>query len=278
MRAKHCRPPPPPPPFDAYMYNTRQSTYYISKVTAKFVLRRTKDVIRGSLPPALEVVIFCRPSPRQLSLYERCIASSDARVLLFDDDEDDAGDSEIALGEKGGGTKKQQRLVSFQGVLPLISTLRRLCNHPDLVDVGSNAGSGGGDKNSTETPFPEESSDRAGRKPHEKDDNNTVSPVGEAGTEEYICGKENNQTSGTPGTGDRRWPGSWKVPRASGGALKAETRVNKTPGNLSGSTASGPATTTRYETEASGKVLVLEALLRAVRQECPGDKVQYSII
>ncbi|CAN0436420.1 unnamed protein product, partial [Hapterophycus canaliculatus] len=54
------------------------------KVTGKFVLRRTKDVIRGSLPAALEVVIFCRPSSRQLSVYESCIASSaGARSLLY---------------------------------------------------------------------------------------------------------------------------------------------------------------------------------------------------
>lgn len=91
------------------------------KLTTKFVLRRTKDVIRGSLPPALEVVVFCRPSPQQLTLYKRCIAnSSGARALL-----------------RGDGAERAA--AGMRAVLPLISTLRRLCNHPDLVRGKGNA-------------------------------------------------------------------------------------------------------------------------------------------
>ncbi|CAM9725690.1 unnamed protein product [Scytosiphon promiscuus] len=76
-----------------------ERTRELGEITEKFVLRRTKDVIRGSLPAALEVVVFCRPSQRQLSAYEGCIASSEgARSLLYE-----TTTAAVAAGRSSGG-------------------------------------------------------------------------------------------------------------------------------------------------------------------------------
>ncbi|CAM9759137.1 unnamed protein product, partial [Choristocarpus tenellus] len=69
-----------------------ERTRELGELSGKFVLRRTKGILSRSLPAALEVVIFCCPSPRQLSLYERCLTSPRARALL--DSKDTGGGSE----------------------------------------------------------------------------------------------------------------------------------------------------------------------------------------
>lgn len=242
------------------------------KVTGKFVLRRTKEVIRGSLPPALEVVIFCRPSPQQLALYESYIASSaGARSLLYGSAEgrgeggeggahqlDGQGESEEEESEDGEESEddvreerkqQQQRPVSLQGVLPLISTLRRLCNHPDLVagindNVGSSSGSGS-DNNVEDA----------------RDDALGTSQKGSGGD----LGKENSIVS-TVTASRSAFKRPWKIPRSSGGGAA--------PAAATAPAAPAAEAAPRYETEASGKLLVLEALLKAVRRECPGDKVR----
>ncbi|CAB1102361.1 unnamed protein product [Ectocarpus sp. CCAP 1310/34] len=242
-----------------------ERTRELGEMTEKFVLRRTKDVIRGSLPAALEVVVFCRPSTRQLSLYQSCIAgSAGARSLLYGDggdaDSDDAerggsgGGHEEEEEEEGGGVgmKRQQqrrRPIGLQGVLPLISKLRRLCNHPDLVEEDTSAAG----------ELSDEGEERQG---------------GGSGS-----GKENSNTPEEHSTAGRAGAkGAWKVPRASEAAAAAAVRGGaKGPGKAFASTAAAAAAEAAalplYETEASGKVTVLEALLKAVRREYPGDKV-----
>ncbi|CAN0464314.1 unnamed protein product, partial [Ectocarpus sp. 12 AP-2014] len=233
-----------------------ERTRELGEMTEKFVLRRTKDVIRGSLPAALEVVVFCRPSARQLSLYESCIAASaGARSLLYGADDGDADSDDAGRGgsdggqeeeeeeEGGGGGKKRQqqrrRPIGLQGVLPLISKLRRLCNHPDLVEEDTSAAG----------ELPAEGEERQG---------------GGSGS-----GKEDNNTPEEHGTAGRAGAkGAWKVPRASEAA--AARGGAKGLGKAFASTA---AALPLYETQASGKVTVLEAMLKAVRREYPGDKV-----
>lgn len=270
------------------VYNGVPHTAHLfSKVTEKFVLRRTKDVIRGSLPPALEVVIFCRPSARQLSLYERCIASSGAKALLFDDE----------LGGPDPEADKQRRLISLRGVLPLISTLRRLCNHPDLVFESSFGRAGDANDENVEEIFQDVAradgddldfffvDDEDVEVDTSQDslrDTNVAGATGgvRRGRGEHVlatntaCGKENGAAIATSGCG-RGSTGSWKVPRFSG------TATGTAAGAGAGTTASNALglevdklATPKYETEASGKVAVLEALLSAVRREYPGDKVR----
>lgn len=272
------------------------------KVTGKFVLRRTKDVIRGSLPPALEVVVFCRPSPRQLSVYESCIASSaGARSLLFGDDEGERGAREgeeksdedeeeeeeegeeeeeedwveeeegAERGARAGKKRRRQRSrrVGLQGVLPLISTLRRLCNHPDLVDgkTGCTSTAGGGSR--TDNRDAEEMLDGGGLQ-GDGSHNGAESAFDYDGVSGSVD-KENSASHVTAAAG-RKGP-AWKVPRASGAAVAAKVTGGVERDDKVRDTASAAATAPRYETAASGKVLVLEALLKAVRRECPGDKV-----
>ncbi|CAM9648359.1 unnamed protein product, partial [Ectocarpus sp. 8 AP-2014] len=263
-----------------------ERTRELGEMTEKFVLRRTKDVIRGSLPAALEVVVFCRPSARQLSLYKSCIAgSAGARSLLYGDggdadsdsagaggsdgvgeEEDDEEDEEEEREEEeeegeeedGGGVRTQRgqrrRRIGFQGVLPLISKLRRLCNHPDLVEEDTSA---------------------AGELSAEGEERQGGGPG---------SGKENSNTPVEHSTAGRAGAkGAWKVPRASGAAAAAARGGAKGLGKPFASTAAAAAAEAEaeaaaaalplYETEASGKATVLEALLKAVRREYPGDKV-----
>ncbi|CAM9590447.1 unnamed protein product [Ectocarpus sp. 6 AP-2014] len=265
-----------------------ERTRELGEMTEKFVLRRTKDVIRGSLPAALEVVVFCRPSARQLSLYESCIAgSAGARSLLYGDggdadsdgaggggsdgvgeeeeeEEDEEEEREEEEEEDGSGVRTQQgqprRRIGLQGVLPLISKLRRLCNHPDLVEEDSSAAG----------ELSAEGGERQGG--------------GSGSGKENSNAREEHSTAGRAGA-----KGAWKVPRASGAAaaVAAARGGAKGLGKALASTAAAAAAAAAagaaaeaeaaalplYETEASGKVTVLEALLKAVRREYPGDKV-----
>eukprot|EP00096_Caligus_rogercresseyi_P016605 TRINITY_DN9336_c0_g1_i1.p1 TRINITY_DN9336_c0_g1~~TRINITY_DN9336_c0_g1_i1.p1 ORF type:complete len:419 (-),score=71.04 TRINITY_DN9336_c0_g1_i1:10-1092(-) len=45
----------------------------LSKVTEKFILRRTQDVISSFLPSKTDNVLFCAPSPLQRELYEKAL-------------------------------------------------------------------------------------------------------------------------------------------------------------------------------------------------------------
>ena len=244
------------------------------QITGNFVLRRTKDVIRGSLPPALEVVVFCRPSPQQLSLYETCIQRSEgARSLLYGG----GGKAEKRRGASGGGVGESdeeeeeeeeedlvslQGPVSLQGVLPLISNLRRLCNHPDLVTAGKkdSAVRGSGGENGSEHGGGEAETPPGSPR---SDDDDDVDPPG-----------KENSTTATAGGGRPSSKGLWKVPRSTR-AMGTSTAGSsgRVWDQASASTTAEAAVEPRYETEASGKVVVLEALLRTVRREFPGDKV-----
>lgn len=275
----HALPPAPLPHFTQYFL----SFLRYQQLTGKFVLRRTKDVIRGSLPAALEVVIFCRPSLKQLSLYERCIASSaTARALL-----DDTGLS--GVGRSTGGMR-----IGLQGVLPLISTLRKLCNHPGLVEgcsgssiINEHAEQG---VETQERAFDDEDDDLEFAC---LDDGETDKPQdpSECSSQEAVTtvrasfDKENSVLAGKIGTAVSGGGsvGSWKVPRSSGaatavkGASKAGA-INGAEGKVLesvGSAAGGAVP--KFQTNDSGKVLVLNALLRTIRSASPGDKVrQYS--
>lgn len=267
-------PTPLPPPLHNFFLSLRRD----QQLTQKFVLRRTKDVIRGSLPAALEVVVFCRPSSKQLSLYERCIASSaTARVLL----------DETGLSGVGGGTGGTR--IGLKGVLPLISTLRKLCNHPDLVDgqggssiIGENVEQG---VETQERALDDEDDDLEflcleDGETEKSRDYSEPSRQEEVTTIRASFDKENSGLAAKIGTGvgGRGSADSWKVPRSSGavttaaGASKAGASAKEKALGAAG------AAVPKFETNDSGKVLVLNALLRVIRSACPGDKVrQYSL-
>ena len=74
----------------------------------KFIIRRTNDLLTKYLPVKYEHVVFCNLSSFQLDLYKHFLASPDIRSLL-----------------RGKGSQP----------LKAIGLLKKLCNHPDLLDL-----------------------------------------------------------------------------------------------------------------------------------------------
>lgn len=245
------------------------------QITEKFVLRRTKDVIQGSLPAASEIMVFCRPSGEQLALYESCVASSrGARALLG----------------RGEGASTVRGVL--KGVLPLISTLRKLCNHPALVRDGgagieANAASGAGvdtvvgGRGLGEGGADDDGSEGGEENEEEEEGSDDDDVDSDAEDVAFLMGDDDGQVSTSPrgavpepppaceethldgggrgGEGGRK-PAPWKVP-----VTAAVERVKTLPASL--------GVKPDFETRSSGKLLVLEALLGAVRGHFPSDKV-----
>ena len=76
----------------------------------KFIIRRTNDILTKYLPVKYEHVVFCNLSSFQRDLYKHFLASPDIRSLL-----------------KGKGSQP----------LKAIGLLKKLCNHPDLLDLST---------------------------------------------------------------------------------------------------------------------------------------------
>ncbi|TAQ84713.1 hypothetical protein B7494_g6952 [Chlorociboria aeruginascens] len=77
-------------------------------VVNKFIIRRTNDILSKYLPVKYEHVVFCNLAPFQLDLYNYFISSPDIKALL-----------------KGKGSQP----------LKAIGMLKKLCNHPDLLNL-----------------------------------------------------------------------------------------------------------------------------------------------
>jgi len=74
----------------------------------KFIIRRTNDILSKYLPVKYEHVVFCNLAPYQKDLYNHFLQSPDIKSLL-----------------KGKGSQP----------LKAIGILKKLCNHPDLLDL-----------------------------------------------------------------------------------------------------------------------------------------------
>ncbi|KAI9840893.1 MAG: DNA-dependent ATPase protein rad54 [Sclerophora amabilis] len=74
----------------------------------KFIIRRTNDILSKYLPVKYEHVVFCNLAPFQMDLYRYFIQSPDIKSLL-----------------RGKGSQP----------LKAIGMLKKLCNHPDLLDL-----------------------------------------------------------------------------------------------------------------------------------------------
>jgi len=74
----------------------------------KFIIRRTNDILSKYLPVKYEHVVFCNLAPYQKDLYNHFLQSPDIKSLL-----------------KGKGSQP----------LKAIGMLKKLCNHPDLLDL-----------------------------------------------------------------------------------------------------------------------------------------------
>ena len=76
----------------------------------KFIIRRTNDILSKYLPVKYEHVVFCNLAPFQKDLYLHFLRSPEIRSLL-----------------RGKGSQP----------LKAIGMLKKLCNHPDLLDLPS---------------------------------------------------------------------------------------------------------------------------------------------
>ncbi|XP_064461046.1 DNA repair and recombination protein RAD54B-like isoform X2 [Ornithodoros turicata] len=85
-------------------------TEELSRLTSLFILRRTQEVIKSYLPGKVEYVVFCQPQPLQLRLYHAYLQSNAVRSCLTSYLSCDATSH-----------------------LACILALRKLCNHPLLV-------------------------------------------------------------------------------------------------------------------------------------------------
>ncbi|KAL1311020.1 hypothetical protein AAFC00_001238 [Neodothiora populina] len=74
----------------------------------KFIIRRTNDILSKYLPVKYEHVVFCNMAPFQKDLYNHFIQSPEIQKLL-----------------RGKGSQP----------LKAIGMLKKLCNHPDLLDL-----------------------------------------------------------------------------------------------------------------------------------------------
>ncbi|KAI5776865.1 recombinational repair protein [Geopyxis carbonaria] len=77
-------------------------------VVNKFIIRRTNDILSKYLPVKYEHVVFCKLAPFQEDLYKHFISSPDIKSLL-----------------RGKGSQP----------LKAIGMLKKLCNHPDLINL-----------------------------------------------------------------------------------------------------------------------------------------------
>ena len=77
-------------------------------IVNKFLIRRTNDILSKYLPVKYEHVVFCQLAPFQVDLYNLFITSPEIQALL-----------------RGKGSQP----------LKAINILKKLCNHPDLLDV-----------------------------------------------------------------------------------------------------------------------------------------------
>ncbi|GLC51026.1 hypothetical protein PLESTB_000458000 [Pleodorina starrii] len=94
-----------------------------SKVSV-FILRRTQALLAKHLPPLTSLTLFCKPSDQQIGLYGAVLRSKAVASLLY--------------GGGGGGGE--------DNTLAIITALRKVANHPDLMlEPNGDGGDNGAD-------------------------------------------------------------------------------------------------------------------------------------
>ncbi|KAI0928410.1 DNA repair protein rhp54 [Taiwanofungus camphoratus] len=93
---------------DAIKAESEKKLKELGGLVAKFIIRRTNDLLSKYLPVKYEQVVFCGLSQFQLSLYRLFISSPEIQALL-----------------RGADSQP----------LKAINILKKLCNHPELLDL-----------------------------------------------------------------------------------------------------------------------------------------------
>lgn len=90
----------------------------LSEIVSKFIIRRTNDILSKYLPCKYEHVIFVNLKPMQLDLYNKLLSSRQMKSVI------EAGQEMPDPNKNKGGNAP----------LRAIGTLKKLCNHPNLLD------------------------------------------------------------------------------------------------------------------------------------------------
>ncbi|KIX00956.1 uncharacterized protein Z518_10022 [Rhinocladiella mackenziei CBS 650.93] len=93
---------------DADKQKGEEANAELGSLVKKFIIRRTNDILSKYLPVKYEHVVFCNLAPFQRDLYRHFIQSRDIKSLL-----------------RGKGSQP----------LKAIGILKKLCNHPDLLNL-----------------------------------------------------------------------------------------------------------------------------------------------
>ncbi|TFY63289.1 hypothetical protein EVJ58_g3339 [Rhodofomes roseus] len=93
---------------DAIKAESEKKLKELGALVSKFIIRRTNDLLSKYLPVKYEQVVFCGLSEFQLSLYRLFISSPEIQALL-----------------RGADSQP----------LKAINILKKLCNHPELLDL-----------------------------------------------------------------------------------------------------------------------------------------------
>lgn len=94
----------------------------LTKLVHPFIIRRTNDLLTKFLPRKYEHVVFCDMSPFQKELYRHFVQSNDVKKILRDE-------------AKKSATGKKPTSSAGTTTLAAITSLKKLCNHPDLLEL-----------------------------------------------------------------------------------------------------------------------------------------------
>ncbi|CAG0921340.1 unnamed protein product [Notodromas monacha] len=91
----------------------------MAKLVNRCIIRRTAGILSKYLPPKIELVVLCPLTSVQEAIYKSFVASNAVKRQILSDDDD----------------KKSKAKAGGSGVstLSAITTLKKLCNHPDLI-------------------------------------------------------------------------------------------------------------------------------------------------
>ncbi|KAG0668557.1 helicase [Maudiozyma exigua] len=82
------------------------------RLTKKFILRRTNDILNKYLPPRTDLILFCKPNSSQLSAFRDTLNES---ALDFNN-------------------------LTYNSSLGLITTFKKICNSPSLITIPNRTG------------------------------------------------------------------------------------------------------------------------------------------
>jgi hypothetical protein len=257
----------------------------LGELCHRFMLRRTSAVLKKLLPPRVEQVVFCRPSRLQLALFQAFLEAPAVQALVGrsnnkakggkggkgkaaaadndndeaeedEDDEEEEGAAAAAAADGGSGGKKKTKATAITTTPPTnqprlaalvaIGMLKKLCCHPDLIYSCISDGGGGFGKGAQAAAAPVRRSGRAAAAgPVSYEEPSSGRGGGGGGNGNGNC----NEPDGPPLTGFE-------------GALPLFSAPDVWP----------PYRPASCQPQHSGKLMVLEALLKAVRASAPTDK------